>query len=177
MLLTAKSLSAILCLLIFSFLSFGYSVNFAYAQADKAVVKSQRINPGSIYYPLKRFWEKSLELVTFTPRGRISYHKMLLEDRLAELKYVADNKLLSEFQQSSERFSYETGILTEMLEELNNADKKKEILQVYDNDAKFLPSLRDQFHANSSFWLLIQQNIDTLNIMSNRLKQSSNGSS
>lgn len=127
------------------------------------------INPGSFYYPVKRAVEKGREMIIFSKEGKRSYYNSLLKTRLSELDYVTEKKILSEIQSSSERFAYQAGILTEEAMQSNKNDKEN-LINDYAKYSKFLDVLRDRFPANSSFWMLVQHDINTLDILSNKLK-------
>ncbi len=135
---------------------------------DNFSLKNELINPGSFYYSFKRLWEKSLDKLQFSRQSKINFYNSQLQVRLAELNYVVENNLLGELQQSSERFAYTAGILTEELEKQKVIEKEKFI-----NDFKkyqgFLERLRDKYPANTSFWMLVQHDINSLNILSDRL--------
>lgn len=141
-----------------------------YAAIENINVKNEAINPGTFYYSFKRLWEKGVQILQFSSESKINFHESLFKKRFAELNYVARNKLLSEVQTSSERFAYEAGILTEELISKNKIDDKKALIKQFEQYGKFLPDLRDKYPANSSYWMLIQHDINTLNILSDRLK-------
>lgn len=128
------------------------------------------INPGSFYYSFKRLWEKGMEKLQFSSQSKINFFKSQLKTKLAELNFVVENKLLSEVQRSSERFAYQAGILTEELVKQNKAEDKEKIIREFEQYSKFLEKLRDKYSANSSFWMLVQHDINTLKILSERLK-------
>jgi len=94
----------------------------------------------------------------------------LLKTRLSELDYVVNNKVLSEVQTSSERFAYQAGILTQELIKQNNSDEKTKLVKEFEKYGNFLANLRDKYPANSSFWMLVQHDINTLSILSEHLK-------
>lgn len=133
-------------------------------------LKEEKINPGSFYYPFKRLWEKTRERLIFSTEGRVKFYDSLLDKRLIELKYVSENKLLGEMERSSQRLSFQAGVLKEELKKLNNAKRIQQVLDKYEVYSKLLGKLRDLYPANSAYWLLLQQNIDTLKILSDSLK-------
>jgi len=156
---------ALIVILIFSFLIFSQSKIYA---LNEISLRSEAINPGSLLYIFKRAWEKSLHFILFPTQAKINYDINLLEVRMSELDNVVKNKNLNEFQQASERFSYQAGILVDQVISSNYSDKQK-IKEQFSKYAKLLDKLRDLNPANSSYWLLIQQNIDTLKILTDRL--------
>lgn len=129
-----------------------------------------KINPGSFYYPVKRILEKGLERIQFDSKQRVAFYKSQLKARLSELNYVVEKKLLSEVQASSERFAYQAGILTEELIRQNKTAEKENLIKEFEQFSPFLDKLRDVYPANSSFWMLIQHDINSLKILSGRLK-------
>lgn len=148
---------------------------FVITAHEEISIKNEAINPGSFYYSFKRLWEKSWEMFVFTQSSKVSFHQSLLKTRLVELNYVVENKLLGEVQTSSERFAYTAGRLTEELlkenERSSASNKGKEnLVKEFEEMQKFLDKLRDHYPANSSFWMLIQHDINTLKILSDQLK-------
>lgn len=127
------------------------------------------LNPGSFYYNFKRLWEKGRELFLFSNKLKQPYYESLLRKRLAELKYVAEDKILSELQRATERFAFQAGKLTDVIEKSGSEEKEK-LTKEFENYDDLLIDLRDKYPANSSFWILIQHDINTLKILSERLK-------
>lgn len=158
-------LKLFLSLMIFSLVSTG----LIYAQeSEQLELPKITVNPGSFYYPFKRLIEKGKERVTFSQKGKISLYKSLLKIRLSELNSVVSANFLSEIQGSSERFAYYAGILTEELIRENSS--KEQTIREFGQFSKFLEKLRDKYPANSSFWMLIQHDINTLSILLEQLK-------
>ncbi len=160
---------ALIVIPIFTLLLFSFLKSVSAAENDNSFRK-EAINPGSFYYSFKRLWEKGLEVLQFGEQAQINYKKSLLKTRLAELNYVVDQKLLSELQSSTERVSYEAGVLTNKVLKQNKKENKGDLIKVFNQYDKYLPSLRDKFPANSSFWMLIQHDINSLKILSDQLK-------
>lgn len=140
------------------------------AAEESITFKNEAINPGSLYYPLKRLWEKGLGRLQFSKQSKITFSESQLKTRLAELNFVVEHKFLSEVQTSSERFAYQAGILTEELVKQNKTKDKENLIKEFEQYAKFLDNLRDKYAANTSFWMLIQHDINSLKILSDRLK-------
>lgn len=160
-------LKLLLVLMVFSLMQTGE----IYAQESTQLdLPKTSINPGSFYYPFKRLIEKSRERVTFSREGKISFYRSLFKIRLSELNYVVSKNFLSEVQGSSERFAYTAGILTEEVIKQKKADEKTKLTGDFSLYSKFLDTLRDKYPANSSFWMLIQHDINSLNILSEQMK-------
>ena len=128
------------------------------------------INPGSFLYPVKRAAEKILYFIQFSQTAKFNYQKDLLQTRLAELSDVAQNKSLGQIETSSQRFAYQAGILSDFI--VSNQLKKEGnvLLSLFSKDAAILAKLRDLYPANSSYWLLLQQDIDTLMLNSEKIR-------
>ncbi len=140
------------------------------AAEESLDLKNEVINPGSFYYPFKRLWEKGMEKLQFDTKARVNFYQSAIKTRLAELNYVVENKLLDEVQRSSERFAYDAGILTDELVKQNQSNSKEKTISEFEKYKKFLETLRDKYPSNSSFWMLVQHDINTLNILSEELK-------
>lgn len=124
-----------------------------------------------IFYSLTRLTEKALIFTKITKDSKVDFLKELFLKRLAELKYVVDNKLLGEIQQSSQRLSYQVGILSDYIKANRDLSKQKidaeNLLNSYQG---LLVSLRDKYPANSSYWMLIQHDINSININLEKFK-------
>lgn len=140
------------------------------AAEETTTFQNEAINPGSFYYSFKRLWEKGIEKLQLSRELKINFYYSQLKIRLSELNYVVENKLLGEVQQSSERFAYSAGILTDELIKQKKSDEKEKVILAFEAYGKFLEKLRDVYPANTSFWMLIQHDINTLKILSERLK-------
>lgn len=135
---------------------------------QEVVIHYPAIDSNSEIYPIKRLWEKAFYYLQFSQKAKVNYHEGLLKERLAELKYVAEKNLLSQIETSSNRFAYQAGITINQLKNLNDKNKLGKILNDFNSYSKILANLRDLYTADSSYWRLIQQDIDTLNILSDQ---------
>ena len=140
------------------------------AKEQRISLPIERIKPGNFYYPAKRAWEKLRIKLIFSLEKKIDYRELLLKKRLSELKYIAEEKKLDVFENASYRFSYEAGELTNLIEKLGDDEKTRRYIEEFDKYVLVLPSFRDLYPANTSNWLLIQQNIDTLRFLQERLE-------
>ena len=158
---------ALLIFVIFVFICQPLVVNGA---EESISLKNETITPGSFYFSFKRLWEKGMEKLQLTRDLRINFYKSQLKIRLSELNYVVEKKLLGEVQQSTERFSYTAGKLTEELVMQNKPSEKEIVIKEFEKFQKYLDKLRDKYPANSSFWMLVQHDINTLKILSDKLE-------
>lgn len=129
----------------------------------------QKTLPSTPSYSFKRIKEKALMIIKLRPQSKFEYSKVLLEKRLSELVSLVDVKEPSLITGSSQRFSYQAGILADLNSKLKTSQKDN-IKVKFDNYKKVLSELRDNYPANSAYWLLIQQNIDTLDILIDKMK-------
>lgn len=155
-------------LLIFLFLSF--QTTYA-AEFEKLNLSSQWVNPGDFYYSPIRLWEKIVEKLQFNNSAKFKYYSFLIDKRMAEIGFVVKNQRLDEVQRSSERFAYQVGTLTDFLVKQNDEQMKKQTKEKINKFTPALSELRDNFPANSSFWMLIQHDINSLKEYSQRLSE------
>lgn len=129
----------------------------------------QKTLPSSPSYSFKRVKEKGLMVLKLTTKAKYEYSKLLLHKRLSELVSLVDIKEPNLITGASQRFSYQAGILSDLDNKLKTSDKEN-IKNIFEDYKKILSELRDNYPANSAYWLLIQQNIDTLNILFDKMK-------
>lgn len=153
-----NSMKKILILLfLFVFVQTAYAVEF-----EKLNLPNQAVNPGDFYYSPVRLWEKIVEKFQFSNEAKFKYLSSLIDKRIAELNFVVKNKRLDEVQRSSERLAYQVGSLTEFLIKQSDKEMKEQIKAKINSFSPTLSELRDNFPANSSFWMLIQHDINAL---------------
>lgn len=122
------------------------------------------IQPGMTYYPAKRLFEKILEKFKFTSETKEKYYKDLMQERLAELKYTVDKGYLDQVEKSSQRVSYQVGVLTDYVKGKKLENNKQNLNDLFKEDIIILEKLRDKYPANSSYWMLIQHIINSYNL-------------
>lgn len=138
---------------------------------DKLNLKAETINPGDFYYSPIRLWEKIVEKFQFSKEAKFKYAISLVDKRMSELGFAVKNRRLDEIQRPSQRLAYQVGTLTEFL--VKQADKEtKEKLKIKINSfSPALSELRDNFPANSSYWMLVQHDINSLKEYSEKLSK------
>lgn len=129
----------------------------------------QNTLPGNSKYPFKRLKERIKYLLTFSQKEKFSYRQILLEKRVSEFVSLVENKNQSDLANSSQRLTYQAGILAESVVKGSKEDKEL-VLTLFAKYKPILDKMRDHFPANSSFWLYSQQDIDTLNILEAKLE-------
>jgi hypothetical protein len=159
-------------LIFFVFIAFTSVFPAVVYSNDKEAVdlKVEKINPGSMYYPLKRFIEKTIYLFSFSNELKFEFSKSLVDSKMSELKYVIENDLRDQTQSSTERLAYFADQLASQASG-QNKEKREEILIKLENYKNLLGNLRDKYPANSSYWLLVQHDINTFNKLTDELKK------
>lgn len=129
----------------------------------------QKTLPGSSGYVFKRMKEKVVEFFKFSKDSKYQYRKGLLERRVSEYVSLVEKNEQSQISNASQRLAFEAGILAEgAIRE--SKDRKTEIVSLFEKYKPILGKMRDNFPANTPFWLLSQQDIDTMNILTEKLK-------
>ncbi|MBU0671164.1 hypothetical protein KKF29_03325, partial [Patescibacteria group bacterium] len=70
---------------------------------------------------------------------------------------------------ASQRLAYQAGVFAESSITCGKNEKEL-VLSLFIKYKPILEKMRDNFPANSPFWLLSQQDIDTFDILSGKLK-------
>lgn len=139
----------------------------AYAQ-ELDRLPEVKIPPGYFLYNFERIIEKVQVNFYISPDSKVDFYKNLLQKRLAELKYVVDHGYLDEVEKSSQRVSYQVGILSDYIKNKNLNSKKDSIHKLYQESKVVLEKLRDKYQANTSFWMLIQHVINSIDFNSQK---------
>lgn len=125
---------------------------------------SVTVTPDSFYYPLKRLAEKIQVNFFINSDSKADFYKDLVQKRLAELKHVVDKDYLDQVERSTQRVSYQVGILTDYMVSKKLDKKKSQMIDLLKIDKIILEQLRDKYPANSSFWMLIQHVINSIDL-------------
>ncbi len=139
------------------------------SSSAKLKISYENVNPKDGFkFSFKRFQEKlKLTLFFYSTKSKYNYEKDLLNRRLAELKYVVDNKDISNIQTTSQRYYTQAGNLTQFVLK-NNLDKKD--LEGLLN--KHLTSIREfkrQYNDNTAEWRFINHDEGYINIYISQL--------
>jgi len=124
-----------------------------------------------LFFSIKRLFEKGLTFTQLSNDSKADYFRGLTLKRASELKFVVEDKLLGEVERASQRFNYEIGTLSDYIAANKDLAKKKAATRdLFISYKSFLESLRDKYPANSSYWMLIQHSINSIDINLEKLK-------
>lgn len=131
------------------------------------------INPDKyLFFSIKRLIEKGTIFTKFSKVSKAEYYRELTLRRMAELKYVVENNLVGEIQHSTERLSYQIGIISDYINtnKTELVKEKKPISDLLLSYKDLLSNLRDKYPANSSFWMLVQHSINSIDLNLEKLR-------
>lgn len=130
------------------------------------------INPDKyLFYSIKRAIEKGILFIKFSKDSKVNYYTDLMSKRLAELKYVVENELGSEVEKSTQRLSYQVGILSDYIAANKELEQKaKPTVDLLTKYKQLLQELRDYYPANSPFRMLVQHTINSIDLNIEKLK-------
>lgn len=156
-------------LFVFFFTSFFNKLVFAEAEVIPAIQREQ-INPDAgNRYLVKRFKEKVILFFKFSPDSKVDYYQTLLDKRLAELVYIADNKNIAFIETTSSRYESTAGQLTEMLVKLDNKDKFSATEKKFGEHLLILDQAQRNFMQPSAEWRFVQNDINSVKIYSQQI--------
>lgn len=115
--------------------------------------------------------EKIGLFLKFSSKSKAKYWRKLIDTRLAEIKYVVDADKINDIEETTSRYSTYLGHYTNYLEKKKNGSEKEITLAMFEKHKDILISLRDKFKHDSAWWLLIQHDINTLDILKDKLER------
>lgn len=146
-------------------------VTSVYASDDTSI-RYESINPNNSFkYGMKRLKEKIM-MAVYSPfaNKKADYYLELSNSRLAELKYVIDNKDQDNFELATKRYFTTIGQYSEFLNSKNLQDKKSQALEGLKNHTSVLESLKNTFDSRTAQWRFVQDDINYLKDYTNSLK-------
>jgi len=150
----------ILVLLLFTFFC-----PVAFAKSPVQVVY-QKVNPdsGVLRYGIKRAQEKIwLKIYSINKNHKSKYYQKLTMIRLAELKYIVDNKQIEFIENGSSRYSVTAGLAAEYIIN-HNLNNKNTLINSLSTHIPILERMKSTYPHDTAEWRFIQQDIDSLNI-------------
>lgn len=117
---------------------------------------------------LEKIVEKLTLFVKFNKSDKLDYQEYLLEKRLAELKFAVENDI-DLVEETASRYSTYAGSLTNFIVSNEIENEKKRILETFDKHSSIISSLRDKFGFESGWWLAIQHDVNTIEILREKI--------
>jgi len=137
-------------------------------------IKYEDINPKNGYrYLLKRMKEKVVLLILSTnSQKKLDYYEKLLNIRLSELKYIVDNKDISNIQVASQRYFTTAGQMTEFLKSKNELTLNKERVKgLFTEHIKIIEFLKTAYPNTTAEWRFLRDDANYLIDYSSLLKK------
>lgn len=116
--------------------------------------------PDGISYLLKRVREKISMVFAFSNERKINNYKKLVQVRLAELKFVIENKEMGYFEKSTQRYFTTVGQLTEFLTNKNIMTTNQEVREMLSSHIPILSRLRDTYNPTTAEWRFVEDDIN-----------------
>lgn len=140
-------------------------------QKGLVVVAYDSVNPKDGFaFIWKRLGEKAkLVLFSFFPEKKADYYKKILDSRLAEMKYIVDNKDLNHIEKGSWRYSTIAGQYTEFILKKKLANKKKDAVNLLTKHLVVVETFQEAFNPTTAEWRLVKQDADYLRIYISQL--------
>lgn len=148
-------------------------VNFApQISAQEDSIQYEAVNPkDGLKYGIKRLQEKiTLTLLSFSANKKADYYNQISNSRLAELKYIVDNKDEDNFEVATKRYFTTIGQYTEFLNTKKLDEKKVEAIKTFDKHKPILEKMRDSYEQTRAQWRFIHDDINYVNEYSKLLK-------
>lgn len=160
---------AVFLMLLLAFIVFP---GFVGAQGVASESSAGSVEVKSIANIFDRLQEKITLFFKFSSQDKARYQKDLIEKRMAELEFVINSGQGDLIEEVSSRYAAYVGKFSDYVVSKNVTDEKHQFLVMFDSHLKILEELRDHFPSNSGFWLLLQHDINTVKIFSEKIKAS-----
>ena len=128
-----------------------------------------KIQVDHISVGFEKLKEKITLFFSLTVNKKIRYQIVLVNKRLAELKYAIDSEQIDLIEPTSSRYATYVGKLVNYVTKNKATASLVDINIMFENHKGALAIMRDKFPSNSAWWLMLQQDIDTINIFQNKL--------
>lgn len=116
--------------------------------------------PDGISYLFKRIREKITIFFSFSNERKINNYKKLVQVRLAELKFIIENKEIGYFEKSTQRYFTTAGQLTELLTNKNTKTRYDEVREMLSSHIPILSRLRDTYNPTTAEWRFVEDDIN-----------------
>lgn len=140
------------------------ATNSATQSASVIEVKYASINPtDQSKFAFKRLKEKVvLVLLTFMPAKKLDYQLSLVNERLAELKYIVDHKDITNIETVSERYFTTAGQTTAYANAKKLDQQKPKIIETLTQHLGVLEQLKSTYDMGTAEWRFLEHDSDYL---------------
>lgn len=129
--------------------------------ATATTIPYESVNPPDGFsYVIKRVKERVGTFFAFSNEAKVKNYQNLADVRLAELKYVVDNKKQAYFEKSTQRYFTSVGELTEFVKSKNLKTNSESIKKNLNSQIPILNTLRDQYEFGTAEWRFLEDDIN-----------------
>lgn len=137
---------------------FTLSLSSISAQMD---VPYESVNPtDGISYLLKRINEKISLFFAFSDGNKVKSYKRLTNVRLAELKFIIENKRQAYFEKSTQRYFTVAGEFVSFITSKNLKSEFIPVREQLQSQIPILTGLRNQYSPESAEWRFVEDDIN-----------------
>lgn len=144
------------------------------AEVSRIQVDYEKVNPSDGFnYGLKRFKEKLLLILPFrSAKSKAELYEQFTKNRLAELKYVVDQKDMANFENATTRYFTTVGQFADFLTKNGTADQKSQAVRNLSSHIPVLEDLRDTFEGQEKAeWRFMQDDINYVKMYTEQLQK------
>ena len=116
----------------------------------------EKVNPNQLTFPFKQITEEFISYLKTNEHDKQEYQYDLLDNRFRELVYIINFQKTSFLPEVVARYNEQVGVIKSsyISDEKDTKDNLKKYFEI-------LGFLRDRYPANSTYWMNIQQAVDT----------------
>lgn len=130
-------------------------------EVQTITVDYEEVNPtdGTQYW-IKRAKEKVGLFFSFSTESKIDFQKKLTSTRLAELKYIVENREMGYFEKATQRYFTTAGQLTDFILEKRATNVREEIKELFLSHIPVLAKLRDVYNPTTAEWRFMEDDVN-----------------
>ncbi|MBI4058752.1 hypothetical protein HY404_00775 [Candidatus Microgenomates bacterium] len=124
-------------------------------------ISYETVNPDNgTQYILKRLKEKIALFFAFSSDQKFKQLKKETDVRMAELKYIIDNKQMGFFEKATQRYFTTAGKLTDLAVSNKISGKYQELKEDLGKHILLLNALRDTYHPTTAEWRFVEDDVN-----------------
>lgn len=151
-----------------------HSAKILAEDTDKIEVEYESINPkDDVEYVFKRVKEKvMLFAFGFLPEKKLDYYKQVLHSRLAEIKYISDNKDIANIERGTKRYSATAGQIAEyVLENTSLENRKSEFVALFTQHSNLVKQYQKNYNDTTAEWRFFEDDYNSLKSYISKLSE------